>query len=299
MDASAGPAALSGAPTAQSGPRPDARPPGGGIVGLPATELAARVRSGELTAVEVVRAHLAHLAEVDARIGAFRVVRTEAALAEAAAVDASPRRAVLPLAGVPIAMMDDVAVTGEVATTGSAAHTPPPTGEDHPVVARLAGADADATALGLDRAALEPRSRVHARLGRWARRAGLVRPRTAEAFRRQMGEYFDDVDVLLTPVVAGPPLPARPWHERGFLANTTANARWAPWTPAWNLAGLPALVLPAGPGREGLPTSVQLVGPAGAETRLLWLAGELGARLPWRRHAPVFDPTSQAAVPTG
>src|SRR3954466_9813690 len=96
--------------------------PAGRIVGLPATELAARVRSGELSAVDVVRAHLAHLAEVEARIGAFRVVRTQAALAEAAAVDAAPDRARLPLAGVPIAVKDNVAVAGEVATDGSLAH---------------------------------------------------------------------------------------------------------------------------------------------------------------------------------
>ena len=75
----------------------------GNIVGLPAVEIAERVRSGALSAVDVVRAHLAHLEAVDARIGAFRVVRTEAALAEAAAVDAAPDRASLPLAGVPVA----------------------------------------------------------------------------------------------------------------------------------------------------------------------------------------------------
>jgi amidase len=459
------------------------------LVGVPATELAARVRSGELSAVQVVRAHLAHLADVEARIGAFRVVRTEAALAEAAAVDASPDRHRMPLAGVPIAVKDNVAVAGEVATDGSRAHAPQPATEDDPVVARLraagavvvgisrvpelciysatdgpgtvtrnpwdtarscagssggsaaavaagvvplahgndgmgslrlpaaacglitlkpgrdvvpgpvganawygmaengvlattvadltagfavlagtpvaepvappaplriavstrsplpgvrldaagraaidavvaalrdaghtvvrkdpvvtpaaalgavtrwlAGTDVDAEALHLDPAAMQPRSRTHARLGRWVRRAGLVRPRTAEAFRGRMAGFFADVDVLLTPVVTGPPLPARPWHERGFLANVSANARWAPWTSAWNLAGLPALVLPAGPGRQGLPSSVQLVGPAGSETRLLWLAGELERRLPWRRHAPVFDPTQPVGTLAG
>ncbi|CCH89050.1 Amidase, Asp-tRNAAsn/Glu-tRNAGln amidotransferase A subunit [Modestobacter italicus] len=163
----------------------------------------------------------------------------------------------------------------------------------------LAGADSDAEALGLDPAAMEPRSRTHARLGRWVRRAGLVRPGTAAAFRARMADFFTDVDVLLTPVVTGPPLPARPWHERGFAANIAANARWAPWASAWNLAGLPALVLPAGPGREGLPSSVQLVGAAGSETRLLWLAGEVERRLPWRRHAPVFVPDQPAGSRTG
>jgi amidase len=156
----------------------------------------------------------------------------------------------------------------------------------------MAGAEDDAAALGLDRAALQPRSRTHARLGRMVRRAGLIRPRTQQRFREQMATFFEDVDLLLTPVTTGPPLAARPWHERSFLANVTANARWAPWTAAWNFAGLPALVLPAGSRPEGLPVAVQLIGPAGAEIRLLSIAGELERARPWRRYAPIFDPTA-------
>jgi amidase len=163
----------------------------------------------------------------------------------------------------------------------------------------FAGVDADAEALGLDRAAMEPRSRAHARIGALVRAGGLVRPGARDAFRARMARFFADVDVLLTPIVSGPPLPARRWHERGFLANIAASTRWAPWAAAWNFAGLPALVLPAGPGRQGMPTAVQLVGPAGSERRLLWLAGELERRLPWRRHAPVFDPQALAGVPAG
>jgi amidase len=135
-------------------------------------------------------------------------------------------------------------------------------------------------------------------MGRIVRRAGMLRPRTAERFRERMVAWFSDVDLLLSPVTTGPPLPARPWHERSFLVNVTANARWAPWTAAWNLAGLPALVLPTGTRPEGLPLAVQFVGPPGAEGRLLWLAGELERQLPWRRYAPVFDPSAtHAAVP--
>ncbi|WP_233498382.1 amidase [Blastococcus sp. TF02A-26] len=457
-------------------------------MGLPATELAALVRSGEVTAVEVVRAHLVHLEAVEPRIGAFRVVRREAALAEAAAVDASPDRERLPLAGVPVAIKDNVAVAGEVATDGSSAGRPVPATEDHEVVARLraagavvvgitrvpelclyastdsagavarnpwdtarspagssggsaaavasgsvplahgndgmgslrlpaaacglvtvkpgrgvlpggigaddwsgmavngaltttvadqalafavlageepapptepgrplriavslrspvqgvradraarraveetaevleaaghttvrkdpviptdaalaalvrwfAGAEDDAAFLGLDRAALEPRSRTHARLGRWVRRLGLVRPGPVERFRARTERFFDDVDVLLMPVVTGPPLAARPWHERGFLANVTANARWAPFASPWNLAGVPAASVPAGTRPEGWPLAVQLVGPPGAEQRLLWLAGELERVRPWRRHAPVFDPLASPAAAT-
>src|SRR3954451_22529598 len=114
----------------------------GSLVGLPATEIAERVRSGAVSAVDVVRAHLDHIAAVDARIGAFRVVRTEAALEEAAAVDSAPGRGSLPLAGVPIAIKDNVAVAGEVRTDGSAAASPEPQAEDHPVVGTLRAASA-------------------------------------------------------------------------------------------------------------------------------------------------------------
>jgi amidase len=51
----------------------------------------------------------------------------------------------------------------------------------------------------------------------------------------------------------------------------------------------------AAPRPDGTPTPVQFVGRAGSETRLLWLAGELERRLPWRRYAPAFDPL----VPAG
>ncbi|MGY1605872.1 amidase [Geodermatophilus sp. SYSU D00700] len=455
-------------------------PGGARVVGLPATAIAARVRAGELSAVEVVRAHLAHLADVEPRIGAFRVVRAEAALAEAAEVDARPDRASLPLAGVPVAVKDNVAVAGEAVTDGCVAHPGVPADADHEAVARLRAAGAvvvgvtrvpelclyaatdgpgtvtrnpwdtalspagssggsaaavaagvvplalgndgmgslrlpaatcglvtlkpgrgvlptlaldwggmvengvlattvadvalgtavlagrpssppadpgrplriavslrsplagsrpdgptraavertarllrgaghvvverhpgttpdatvgtiarwlaggadDAAALGLDPGALQPRSRTHARLGRLVRRAGLVRPATAERFRARTEAFFaeDDLDVLLTPITNGPPLPARPWHERGFVVNVGTQARWAPWAAPWNLAGVPAVVVPVGTRAEGVPLAVQLVGPPDSETRLLWLAGELERRQPWRRHAPVFDP---------
>src|SRR3712207_9543691 len=55
-------------------------PSAAATVGLPATEIAALVRSGEVTAEDVVWAHLDHIDAVDARVGAFRMVRREEAL---------------------------------------------------------------------------------------------------------------------------------------------------------------------------------------------------------------------------
>ena len=48
---------------------------------MTAAEIAALVRSGEVSAAEVTRAHLDRIAAVDPRIEAFRVVREDAAMA--------------------------------------------------------------------------------------------------------------------------------------------------------------------------------------------------------------------------
>src|SRR3954465_10700295 len=71
-----------------------------------ALDLAAAVREGRRTAVDVVREHLDRIADRNPELNAFCTVRATAALAEAAAIDASPRRPELPLAGVPIAVKE-------------------------------------------------------------------------------------------------------------------------------------------------------------------------------------------------
>lgn len=122
-------------PSSAIDPRPVAEP-------RSATELAAAVRAGEVTAVELVRAALDRIEALDGRIGAFEVVRREAALVEAADVDARTDRAELPLAGVPVAIKDVVDVEGELTRHGSAALPAAPATRDDPTVARLRAAGA-------------------------------------------------------------------------------------------------------------------------------------------------------------
>jgi amidase len=112
------------------------------LVGRSATELAGQVQRGEVSAVDVVRAHLDHLAEVEHRLGAFVSTRRAAALAEAEAIDAREDRAALPLAGVPVAIKDVVDVAGDPTRLGSAATSAEAATEDHEIVARLRGAGA-------------------------------------------------------------------------------------------------------------------------------------------------------------
>ncbi|MDQ3735749.1 MAG: amidase, partial [Actinomycetota bacterium] len=114
-----------------------------GVLGCTALDISAAVRTGRWSAEEVVAAHLDRIRVEDRKWNAFRVVRHEAAMAEARALDSDARGRDLPLAGVPIAIKDNVAVAGETTTHGTAAvPSLAPASRDHPVVARLRAAGA-------------------------------------------------------------------------------------------------------------------------------------------------------------
>ena len=75
----------------------------------PASELAALVRSGEITARELVSASLERIEALDGQINAFTHVDAEGALAAADAIGPGDER---PFAGVPIAIKDNQPVAG-------------------------------------------------------------------------------------------------------------------------------------------------------------------------------------------
>jgi aspartyl-tRNA(Asn)/glutamyl-tRNA(Gln) amidotransferase subunit A len=109
-----------------------------------AVEIAAAVRSGERTAVDVVDEHLAAIAARDGDIHAFNLVTADEARAAALAID---RRVAAgedpgPLAGVPVALKDNLCTAGIPTTCSSRileGWRPP---YDATVVERLAAAGA-------------------------------------------------------------------------------------------------------------------------------------------------------------
>lgn len=112
------------------------------LVGRSATSLAALVRAGDVTPREVVQAHLARIAMVDPRLGAFERVRATDALAEAEALSLRKDFRSAPLAGVPIAIKDNIPVAGEPMRVGSLATPTALCEADHPTVRRLRAAGA-------------------------------------------------------------------------------------------------------------------------------------------------------------
>ncbi len=443
--------------------------------GLTAIEIADAVRTGRLTAREATEQALARIAERNGPIGAFQEVRVLAALREADAVDALPDKRSLALAGVPVAIKDNVPVAGDPMREGTDATSDEPQTTDHPIVTRLreagavvvgitrvpelclfavcdsefgvtrnpwnhastpggsSGGSAAAvaagmvplahgndgmgsiripaaccglvgikpgsgvvpaelggdswfglsengplastvadTALGLSVMAGDPalaalgspgtqrvavsaevpmmfakldkhwadvalqtadllrslghdveredppynptlvntetyfwtagaaatigelvephralrRTRAHARVGRVVRAFGGPRQSARDKWRRRADRFFERFDVLVTPTLATDPIRADGWASRGWLSNVWANSHYAPYAGPWNIAGWPAIAVPAGVGPKGLPLSVQLVAPPGSETLLLSLAAQLETARPWQRTAP-------------
>jgi aspartyl-tRNA(Asn)/glutamyl-tRNA(Gln) amidotransferase subunit A len=100
------------------------------------------VRQGSRSAVEVCEKVLTRIEAHNGTLNAFNTVTRDQALARAAAIDAHPDRAAMPLAGVPVALKDNLCTRG-VRTTASSRileHFVPP--YDATVVARLEAAGA-------------------------------------------------------------------------------------------------------------------------------------------------------------
>ncbi len=109
-----------------------------------AVEVAATVRSGAATARRVLEQHLSAIAVGDGELNAFNEVMADAALAAADAVDATAGRGEDPgpLAGVPVALKDNLCTRGVPTTCSSrilAGWKPP---YDATVVERLSAAGA-------------------------------------------------------------------------------------------------------------------------------------------------------------
>ncbi|MBK0421047.1 Asp-tRNA(Asn)/Glu-tRNA(Gln) amidotransferase subunit GatA [Leucobacter sp. CSA2] len=93
----------------------------GELIRLTAADLAAKLRSGEVSAVEAAREHLEQIEAVDGSLHAFLATDPEASLAAARSID--ERRAageeLGELAGVPLAIKDVLVTTDMPATSGS------------------------------------------------------------------------------------------------------------------------------------------------------------------------------------
>ncbi|MDB5802165.1 MAG: hypothetical protein JWL63_3104 [Rhodocyclales bacterium] len=106
--------------------------------------MAAAVRNGEITALALIDASLARVAQLDPALHAFCTLTADAAREEARRVDAHIARGetVGPLAGIPVAIKDLVCTKGVLTTFGSRLYADHVPDEDDVVVERLKAAGA-------------------------------------------------------------------------------------------------------------------------------------------------------------
>ncbi len=99
---------------------------------------------------------------------------------------------------------------------------------------------------------------------------------TQTAIYRRWQAFFRDFDVIITPAIT---LSPRPWSEI-YPAEidgrpTRTYFHWLAMAYAVSLVGHPAVCLPVGLDRAGLPFGLQIVGPRGGDARVLAVAAAL------------------------
>ena len=103
--------------------------------------------------------------------------------------------------------------------------------------------------------------------------------------RRFIGDVFEEVDFLVTPTSPVPPITI---EEALKMSPPPAGELWLRNTRQFNAYGLPALSIPCGFTRAGLPIGLQLSGPNFGEASLLSFAYAFERANPEHTRAPAL-----------
>jgi amidase len=111
--------------------------------------------------------------------------------------------------------------------------------------------------------------------------------------------FFTSYDLILTPTLARPPALIGEFISASDQSTDYDRmSAFMPYTPLYNIAGLPAISLPLHWGDDGLPIGVMLGAGYGDEEKLVTVAAELGARVGLPRQpdaARSIDVTARSA----
>jgi amidase len=99
--------------------------------------------------------------------------------------------------------------------------------------------------------------------------------------------FQTDHDLLLTPTSATPPFPIEHPHVVEINGRPVGKAMQRSYlTYAFSVLGLPAISIPCGFTRQGLPVGLQIVGKRRGEASVLRAAAAFEAAQPWSRYVP-------------
>lgn len=134
---------------------------------------------------------------------------------------------------------------------------------------------------------LDPRS-----AGGWPVTAKVTLPAFARVERarrdleRQVAEWFEHTDVLLTPTNACPPFAAEGPMPTEIGGRACHGGHAALLTMLANVVNLPSITVPAGVTADGLPIGLMITAPRHREDICMRLARIWEQTNPWPRHAP-------------
>jgi aspartyl-tRNA(Asn)/glutamyl-tRNA(Gln) amidotransferase subunit A len=112
----------------------------------------------------------------------------------------------------------------------------------------------------------------------------VARKRIVNAVWRFMQRY----DLLLTPTVAVPAFDLEIEGPSSIDGTNVSPQAWTPFTYIMNLTGQPAISVPAGWTRAGLPVGLQICGPHLGDEIVLRAAAAYEAVAPWVNRWPPF-----------
>ncbi len=109
-------------------------------------------------------------------------------------------------------------------------------------------------------------------------------------FARTFGDFFKQYDMLLTPTLVKLPQPIGTYTKMrkdiDYVGYMRLNDEIRIHPPAANITGQPAISLPLGQSKSGLPIGVQFMARFGDEGGLIRLASALEQKIPWHDRIP-------------
>jgi amidase len=105
---------------------------------------------------------------------------------------------------------------------------------------------------------------------------------------RDIGRFFMNCDVWLTPVLTEPPVPLGSFDStpENPLQGLLRMSSLMPFTPVCNFTGQPGMSVPLFWNADGLPIGIHFVARFGEEATLFRLAAQLEAARPWAKRIP-------------
>src|SRR5205085_2412872 len=133
---------------------------------------------------------------------------------------------------------------------------------------------------------LDPTSRASDQLPRYSPAGQLLNPRRhakrmRAPMRRAWAEMFRKYDMLAAPSRSTVSYPVDKTFDKAYPGIGASSP-----IGAANLVGVPAISVPNGFGQNGLPTGIQLVGPAWSERDLIELAVAYQSQTEWHKKRP-------------